>query len=340
MRPESQHFFTALESGRTYLPELWAHLSSVMTLEPGTQREILRLVLDELRDNLLIEYPKMKHLWDMSATPYLPAWVSKAKPKNKQGQADGIIWSPALSFHADKGVRQESPWLAVDVWLKKTRSEMVSLKPLRERSLDIFGDEKVLDSLITTLPFKNGLITLETLGCYYVPEPIPWVPGPVGSESRYGLCVENSTTYDTLCRFNKEAGLWGFVAYGRGNGFSSMTDGIVQVIKSYGHKRLMYFGDADHEGIEIAARGARRLLDFKISVALDSRLYTILMESGSEAPSKSGGDLSEGATKLVIDAGLDVLIEMFRRHKRIAQEWVGLETLRKTFYQLLSDLPL
>ncbi|MFA7061481.1 MAG: Wadjet anti-phage system protein JetD domain-containing protein [Pedobacter sp.] len=336
MRPESQHLLTALEFGRTYLAELWQRLSLVMTLEPGKQRETLRLILDELHDGSLIEYPKSQQLWDRSALPHLPEWVTKSRSKNERAFAGGLIWSPELSFLADKSVYPDSPWLAVDAWLKKTRRGEITIKPLRERSLDIFDDEKTLDLLVTKLPFKSRCITLETLGCFYVPEPIPWVPGPVGSESRHGLCIENSTTYDTLCRFNRDVGLWAFVAYGRGNGFASMADGIAVVVESYSHNRLMYFGDADLEGIEIAARGAKRLLELGITVELDHRLYNLLIKFGHVAPSKTGGEVSKDATRLLAEAELSSLSDMFMRYQRIAQEWAGLEALKSTFNSALT----
>jgi hypothetical protein len=337
MRPESQHLFDVLEYGKTYLPELWKRLSSVMTLEPGTQRETLRLILDELRHDASIEYPKSKQLWDNSAFPHLPQWVNRPRSKIERTFAGGIIWSPELSFLADKSVRPDSPWLAVDSWLKKTRGNKITIKPLRERSLDIFGDEKLLDMMVTKSPFTSGCITLNTLGCYYVPEPIPWKPGPIGSENNLGLCVENSTTFDTLCRFNKNIGLWAFVAYGRGNGFASMADGIAFVVQSYSHKQLMYFGDADFEGIEITARGAKRLLEFGITVHLDHRLYNLLTMFGKVVPSKTGGKISDDAARLLLEADLSGLADIFMSYQRIAQEWAGMEALRKTFCLLMED---
>jgi len=337
MRPESQHFFEVLEYGKTFLPELWKSISSVMTLEPGTQREQLKLILDELREDLFLEYPKSKKLWDNSAFPHLPEWVIKPRPKKEQSFAGSIIWSPELSFLADNSVRPDSPWLAVDAWLKKTRGTKATMKPLRERSLDIFGDEKSLDAMVTKIPFKNGDITLEALGCFYVPEPIPWMPGPIGSETNLGLCVENSTTYDTLCRFNRNVGLWAFVAYGRGNGFASMVEGIALVVKSYGHKELMYFGDADLEGIDIAARGAKRLLELGINVQLDHRLYNLLIMFGKMVPSKTGGKISDAAARLLSKADLSRLSDMFMRYQRIAQEWAGMEALNKAFCPSIED---
>lgn len=334
MRPESQHFLVALKYGRASLQELWQTLSTVMTLEPGRQRETLRLILDELYGAALIEYPKSQRLWDKSALPHLPEWVSRTHTRKVVEHANDIIWSPELSFLANTKKRSDSPWIAVDAWLKKNRGKQLNKKPLRERSLDIFGDEKALDALVATTPFKNGLIACETFCCYYVPEPIPWVPGPIGSESKSGICIENATTYDTLCRFNKDVGLWGFVAYGRGNNFAAMAEGIVQVLESYGHSRLMYFGDADHEGIEIAARGAKRLLESGILLELDHRLYNLLVKFGHVVPSKTGGEVSEDAARLLAEAELSSLSDMFMHYQRIAQEWAGVETLKTTFMNL------
>lgn len=334
MLPESQHFIDALSTGRTSLAEMWQVISNVMTLPHGGQREALKTVLDELRENGLVEFPKSDKLWDKSALPHLPTWVNKLQLKKQVRDVAKVIWSPELAFLAEQVIRQDSPWVEVDAWLKKCRGKKLALKPIRERSLDIFGDEKALDRVVGLTPFKLGQINLGTLGCFYVPEPIPWKPGPPGSRSFSGLCVENATTFDTLCRFNSEAGYWAFVAYGRGNNFISMTDGLVSVIKEYGHDRVLYFGDADRAGIEIAARGAKQLLELGIALELDHRLYNLLVEFGRVAPSKTGGEVSEDAARLLAEAELSSLSDMFIHYQRIAQEWAGLETLNTTFMNL------
>lgn len=337
MLPESQHFIDALPTGRTPLAELWQVISNVMTLPHGGQREALMAVLDELRKNGLVEFPKSNMLWDKGALPYLPAWVNKLQPKKQAKDVARVIWSPELAFLAEQVIRQDSPWVKVDAWLKRCRGKRLELKPIRERSLDIFGDEKALDRVVGLIPFKEGQINLKTLGCFYVPEPIPWRPGPPGSSKFSGLCVENATTFDTLCRFNSEVGYWAFVAYGRGNQFVSMTDGLVSVVKEYGHDRVQYFGDADLEGIEIAARGAKRLLELGVSLELDHRLYNLLVKFGHIVPSKTGGEVSEDAAKLLTKAELNSLADMFIHDQRIAQEWAGLEVLKITFNPAQAD---
>ena len=331
MLPESQYFFDALATGRTSLDEMWQVISNVMTLPTGGQRETLMAVLDELRENGLVEFPKSDKLWNKSALPHLPTWVNKLQLKKQVKDVAKVIWSPELAFLAEQVIRQDSPWVEVDAWLKKCRGKKLALKPIRERSLDIFGDEKALDRVVGLTPFKLGQINLGTLGCFYVPEPIPWKPGPPGSRSFCGLCVENATTFDTLCRFNSEAGYWSFVAYGRGNQFVSMTDGLASVVREYGHDRVQYFGDADFEGIEIAARGAKRLLESGILLELDLRLYNLLVKFGHVVPSKTGGEVSEDAASLLAQAELSSLSDMFMHYQRIAQEWAGLETLKIAF---------
>jgi hypothetical protein len=328
MLPESQHFIDALETGRTSLAEMWQVISRVMTLPDGGQRDALKSVLDELRENGLVEFPKSSKLCDRSALPHLPAWVNKPQPMKQVAEVSRVIWAPELAFLAEQIIREDSPWVDVDAWLKKYRGKELTLKPVRERSLDIFGDEKALDRLTVLTPFKQGQISLTTFGCFYVPEPIPWKPGPPGSMEFSGLCVENATTYDTLCRFNSEAGFWAFVAYGRGNNFVSMTDGLVAVVKEYGHDRVQYFGDVDHEGIEIVARAEKKLNEAGVSICLDHRLYRLLLSVGRERPSKTGGNLSPAAARLLAEADLIVLQDMFSRQQRIAQEWACLDVLR------------
>jgi len=326
-RPETTRFLEHLPFCRTYQQQLWEILSLVMTVPSGEQRKTLRSILDALVLENLVEVPKSEGLWDRSALPHLPNWVTRRRPRAVKEYAEEMIWTPELKFLTSGREPADSPWLMVDAWLKKTRGKMLLRKPVKERSLDIFGDEKALDELLRKRPFKEGLISLDILQCYYVPEPIPWEPGPSGSENLDGLCIENPTTYDTVVKFNKQAGLWGYVAYGRGNGFASAVEGIVPLMERYGHSRLLYFGDADLEGVEIACRGSRRLTAVGKILELDPRLYRLLSKHGKKAPAGSGGALSVGAMQLISKAGLEELVQIFEENLRIAQEWVGFAEL-------------
>jgi hypothetical protein len=284
--------------------------------------------LEAIGDGGFIEFPRMSSGWDQSAKPYLPRWIRRPRPKVARQYAESLIWSPELGFLSSKKELACSKWLKVDEWLKKTRNVAREKVPVRERSLEIFGDEKMLDAMVGTQAFRANLITLDHLSCYYVPEPAAWERGPLGSEKLPGVCIENSTTYDVLKRFNGEAGIWGFVVYGRGNGFASVVEGILPIMAEFGHGRILYFGDADHEGIEIAARGAVKFRGAGLELALESRLYRLILESGKPAGSKSGGSLSPGAAELIRAAGLEELPGLFLEHLRISQEWAGHQRLK------------
>jgi hypothetical protein len=322
-RPETARFLENLPFGRTDQKQLWEILSRVMTVPSGEQRNILRSILDGLKSAKLLDVPRSPSGWDRSAFPHLPNWVVRPRPRVVKDYAENIIWAPELMFLASKREPADSAWLMVDAWLKETRGKTLMRKPVRERSLDIFGNEKTLDDLLRKQPFKVGMISLDSLQCYYVPEPIPWEPGPPGSERLDGLCIENATTYDTVVKFNNQAGLWGFVAYGRGNGLATSVEGILPVMEKYGQRRLLYFGDADLAGIEIACRGAQKLAAAGKILELDARLYRLLLKHGKKAPAKSGGVLSSVALELLSKVGLEDLISIFAENSRIAQEWVG-----------------
>ena len=328
-RPESARLLELLPYGKTTLDRLWLLLSQVTTVPPGEQRILLRSLLDAIKGAEFIEFPKMTAGWDSGALPHLPKWVNRPRPKVVRLYAEQVIWSPELSFLSSKKELVNSPWLKVDKWLKETRNSDLDSVPVRERSLEIFGDEKMLDALLSAQAFRSSLITLKALSCYYVPEPVAWERGPLGSENLPGICIENSTTYDVIKRFNREAGVWGFVVYGRGNGFSSVVEGIYAIMEEFGHGLLLYFGDADHEGVEIAARGALKFRSVGKELHLDARLYRLILDQGKPAKSRTGGELSPGAAELVRKADLNELIAFFVRNIRFSQEWAGYRQLKQ-----------
>jgi hypothetical protein len=327
LRPETARMLENLPLGRTDQKQLWEILSRVMTVPTGNQRNVLHGILEELNSANLIKIPRSPSALDKGSLPHLPKWIVRTRLRVAKEYVENIIWSPELMFLASKRKQADSQWLQLDKWLKENRGKTLLRKPVRERSLDIFSDEKTLDALLRSQAFKDGLISLDTLQCYYVPEPIPWEPGPLGSETLDGLCIENATTYDTVVKFNKQAGLWGYVAYGRGNGFATAVEGILPVMERYGQRRLLYFGDTDLEGIEIACRGSKKLAASGKILELDACLYRLLMKHGKKAPAKSGGTLSPDALELISKAGLEDLIIIFAENLRIAQEWVGYREL-------------
>ena len=200
--------------------------------------------------------------------------------------------------------------------------------PLKERSLQIFGDEKRLDALRTTALFTEGRLTLEQLNCFAVAEPLGWRRGP-HSEGPVTV-IENASTWDSYCRWNAAQGLFSAVIYGGGNRF---MDSVVRLGEIFcevgGMRRVLYFGDVDPQGLRIpqvaSRRGQRHGLP---AIEPDSWSYARLLEFGLEraVPATEPDQLSleelawlgDAAVKAkaVIEAGL-----------RIAQEHLGWEYL-------------
>jgi len=131
-------------------------------------------------------------------------------------------WEPELQFCATARLQIRHDELAkIDHYLKHGGRARPMI-PIKERSLQIFGDEKRLDELhrASTL-FDAGRLTLETLRAYIVPEPLPWLRGacPTGPI----LTLENAATWDTFCRWDKQHPTFSALIYGGGNRF---PDGI------------------------------------------------------------------------------------------------------------------
>jgi hypothetical protein len=114
---------------------------------------------------------------------------------------------------------------------------------------------------------------------------------------------------------------------------TAAIEGIVTIMEQYGHSRISYFGDLDLEGIDIAARFARALMQAGKELALDPRLYRLVLERGRPAPSLTGGAFSIEAAQLVDAAGLGSLRELCSSHQRMAQEWAGYRRLKEWFAQ-------
>lgn len=168
-----------------------------------------------------------------------------------------VEWQPELSF-----LRSVRVGIAGDDLLKlnaffAARESPHLAVPVKERSAGIFGDEKRLDALRTTAIFAEGRLTLEQLCCFAVAEPLGWKRGPRNSGPL--LVIENASTWDSYCRWNKEHGLFSAVVYGGGNRFLDSVVRLTDVFVEVGGPRtVLYFGDLDPQGLRIPQAASRR----------------------------------------------------------------------------------
>lgn len=314
---------------RIPLEFLW---EAMATTQPGSvtgdSRETLRALIAalELRGFSL---PKGKHIYEQTAKPPLPKWIQRSETtkNHKQSTFDPkvYLWARELTFLAEgRCLPDYQPWLMVDNWLKSGGRD-APLVPVRERSFEIFNDEKFLDNFSMNQAFKQGQINLLVLHCFITPEPLAWEKGPPDSELKPCLVVENSATWRTLSLWNRDKCAYSSLVYGGGNKFSQTWQGLEWVREVAPFDIIHYFGDVDYDGLMIPFRAASGISEsLKVPLILDTQLYQILQRT---VP-KERWCKNKGKQRTINDELLnwfpntlrDWLVEVISNHFRIPQE--------------------
>lgn len=293
-------------------------------------RRRLADTITELRDAGLIRVPAASAAWDHTVQPGLPTWVQrppKAKPTPSQPTTVAISWHARLSWAAaliDRG--RPTP---AELTLLKTVNNYLAhghprpIVPIRERSYDLLGDEKALDTISRGRLFTEGRLTLADLYCERLPLPIASWPVGAGPVT---LLVENHTTAHTLAQWLPTPGQIGTVIYSAG----SQLPQILASLPTDHTGPLYYFGDLDLRGVEIAADGNHRALELGLGpLEPAAGLYRLLLHAGKPMPAKSRLRSPSGAhvydwlpphTRTRIE-------EIIASGARIAQEAVGSDVL-------------
>jgi hypothetical protein len=292
----------------------------------------LRELLDVLQLNERIELPKGRNLWDTSALPALPRWVQLPRDSMSAEKPDlrAIPWCPELRFLATTRVFVPLADLTKlqEFFARGGRDR--PLVPIKERSLDIFGDEKRLDQLARgSALFGEGRLTPETLRCFIVPEPLPWTAGP--NPAGPLVVIENAATWHSYCRWNAERKLFSAVVYGCGNRFADGIRYLPDIFAELrGPRRVLYFGDLDPQGLLIPQEASVRAQAAGLPLVEPHlwsyhQLLTVANGRGQpwegEPPSATLCDwLGECA---------EPVRQLFAAGQRLAQEHVGWEFLRE-----------
>lgn len=241
-------------------------------------RSVLVNLLGELEHSGAIRLPNIanRRAYDHSERTPLPKHVIRSDRPNRVKQSS-LVWRPELAFASELGSSLQTELLAIQDWLRNGGTTATSVA-LRERSVEIFGDEKRLDSLLGTQLFAPGRLTLELLRCYLPSVPIYVVSVPEDGLSRPLLVVENHTTFDTLCRWNEKNRRYSAVAFGAGAAFIAACESLrPHLIAPSCSGKLLYFGDLDPKGLWIPARASK---DSGIETQPDESLYALLLAKG------------------------------------------------------------
>lgn len=239
-----------------------------------------------------------------------------------------VAWEPELAFlrNARAGVAVED-FAALNRFLVEggRGREVV---PLKERSLEIFGDEKRFDALLATAPFREGRVRASLWRCAVVAEPLGWRRGPHANGPV--LVIENASTWDSFARWNAVVGRWSAVVYGKGLVFADAVERMAEIFTELGGPRpVEYFGDLDPPGVEIPWRASRKAVAAGLPAVTPSGwCYRRLLEAGKDREGTWEGEPVRGEALGWLGDLAEPARVLFERHARLAQEHVGWDVLR------------
>lgn len=287
-------------------------------------RVVLARLLGELEQTGAVRLPSKtnRRAYDHSERTPLPRHIIRSDRPSRLRQTP-IAWRPELAFASEIGTSWQAELLAVQEWLRNGGTAATPVA-LRERSVEIFGDEKRLDSLLGTQLFSPGRLTLDLLRCYLPSVPIYVVSLPQDGSPRPLLVVENHTTFDTLRRWNERSRRYSAVAFGAGAAFIAACESLRPHLAAPGCSgQLFYFGDLDPKGIWIPARASQ---DCGIEVRPDETLYTLLLVKGLKhrALSREPFAFESGLLDWLPASLREEVARHFRSGRRLPQELVAL----------------
>jgi hypothetical protein len=268
----------SLERVREVFHRLHPHL-----LGSVSARNELAEVVHQLAASGVVTLPKSRRLYDDAQAPALPRWIqlgSEPAGPSPLRRASEVAWCPELCFvlqmeHLTQGELRDL--LRIQDFLRTGR--VAGMVTARERSLELFGDEKRLEHLAEGRLFGAGRLSFDLLRCGLVYPPFPFVD--LGGNGRALLILENKDTFHSACRAvealaGRTSVRW--VAYGGG----TSIEASLQSVKGWAERpeELLYFGDLDADGLEIAvsvtaaARGWEPPLVVRCAGALYEHLVT------------------------------------------------------------------
>jgi len=269
--------------------------------------------------------------WDRSARPAFPEWILLPRPAEPGPAFDvkAVPWAPELAFVLDlPRVEHADALLAIQRFLASGGRSRPRV-PMRERSVQLLGDEKGLDRLVRTPLFGEGRLTLEVLRCFSMAPPLALEQGPAGSAGRPVLVVENHHTWWSFCRWNAHEGEYAAVAYGAGGAFGRQAvEFLAERCREWGAPYVLYFGDLDREGLEIPLRAEQFAERHGLRILPDRRWYSRLLERADTAALPVGSPMAVEDVLEWLPGDLRPAVrQRLEEGIRVPQELVGTEVL-------------
>jgi hypothetical protein len=336
--PLALRFAAALasaEPGRARI-SIETYTSAFAAAEPGLatsteRRARLAAAIRELTEAGILSPSRGADRSELPALPRFVVLLDRSADPPVGREAAAYSWRPELAWAARLPLRRSEfdALRAIQAYLRD-RAPTAPVVPTGERSLELFGNEKRLDTLRRNRRlFAKGRLSLEMLRAHaYAP---PFAYRRIGTGS-VALVLENVATYHSVLATVPANSPVGLVIFGSGGNFAASVAYLAELAKdgpAAAIREIRYFGDLDCRGLEIpiAADAAARksgLGGVRPAIAL----WAMLLRAGRRAPSLPVDSLI--IERLVSWLPLTLRAEsakVLAAGYRLAQEAVGMELL-------------
>jgi hypothetical protein len=276
--------------------------------------------------------PERGKRWDRSMDPAVPTSVDVVRDQAAAAAFPWrtFPWHPNLHWVVQ--CRSLSPHQVE--FLRRVHEGLVNgtfrePAPLKYRSLQLTGDEKMLASLATTSLFGPSRLTLELLAC--LPDALPLAWEAVGDRGRM-VIFENAGPFAVARRVLGElkARPYDLIAYGGGRSVLAALGHIKTIERSV--ESIHYVGDLDHAGLDIAWGARKCARELGLTAILPAEELHRQMLLAAAAFGHPQGRFSEAERQRI----LDVLTPQIRGQvqavlqagRRIPEEVLGPDELR------------
>ena len=341
-----EEFERSLRSGgarRIVAQDLWRALANVFPHRtPGSaERHLLLDALKSLEGRGSIRLPPERgKRWDRSMVPALPTSVDVVRDEGTQA---GFAWR-TFPWHPNlHWVVQCRSLSAQQVeFLRRVHEGLVNgtfrePAPLKYRSLQLTGDEKMLASFASTSLFGPSRLTFEALAC--LPDALPLAWEAVGDGGRM-VIFENAGPFAVARRVLGEMAVrpYDLIAYGGGRSVLAAIGYIKTIERTV--ESIHYVGDLDHAGVEIAWALRRRSRELGLlAVQAASELHRQMLSAAEAFLHPQGWPAHDGCSDVDRSRILEVLSPDVRARvdallgagRRIPEEVLGPYELRSAW---------